>query len=736
MSEDAAFAVDGRLLWRPLALAALFLLALMATPASLQLAGAHAPSAARASISSALVTQENPELSIVTPPQEGEGGHFGSSVALSADGNTALIGAPRENGGAGAAWVFTRTDGVWDQTGTELTMPAEDSRAGDCGKETPQEEEGAGGQPGEEAGAEVCRFGMSVALSSDGELAVVGAPHAFDNAGAVWIFTRSGTTWTRGPELPDPESEGEARFGWSVAVSADAGTVLVGAPMWHGRAWVFTRSESGWTAETAPLSGGGGEGEGAFGRSVALSADGETALVGAPGNGSAQGAAWVFKRSGADWSEASGTRLEGEDEGQEAHFGSTVALSGDGETALVGSPLARSGSGAAWAFADSETGWREQGPMLAGDGESEEEFGSSVALSSDGSSALVGAPGGDGPRGAAWLYERSGASWPATPEQLQAGSTRHDWIHFGSSVALSATAETKLVGGRSEERTGAAWVFGMHPAVEALAPDKGAPAGGTAVTITGEHFTEATAVRFGSREAASFTVASSGKSISAVSPAGSGTVDVTVETPIGVSAISEADRFTYTSNEGKGEEETQGKGGGGGGGTHEHHGGGGGPGKAGQQSENEPELVSSNQVLSFGPVEMAGVACGVSLRARKVAVQRHGRVLLGLRAAGDGRCAGKLRLSVKLAHATERSLAKTHARTKTIGTVAFSIAAGRTSVIKLTLNAAGRALLKLHRGVLNASLLLVKSSPAPAQAHTARVQLRRSVRRRTGAAGA
>src|SRR4029077_16279893 len=82
------------------------------------------------------------------------------------------------------------------------------------------------------------------------------------------------------------------------------------------------------------------------------------------------------------------------------------------------------------------------------------------------------------------------------------------------------------------------------PAITGVSPNAGPQGGGTKVTITGTDFTGATAVNFGLTKATSFTV-KSGTSITAVSPAGVGTVDVTVTTPGGTSATGSADRFSY-----------------------------------------------------------------------------------------------------------------------------------------------------------------------------------------------
>ena len=201
----------------------------------------------------------------LTGAEEGNG-EFGVYVALSADGNTALIGGPGDDYGAGAAWVFTRSDGVWSQQGPKLT----------------------GGGETEEDG-----FGVSVALSADGNTALIGAPG--DNGGskgAAWVFTRSGSTWTQQGEklhrqLAESTGRSGAWFGYNVALSADGNTALIGGFRdngWDGAAWVFTRSGSTWAQQGEKLTGDhrarAGETGGMFGTMVALSADGNTALIG------------------------------------------------------------------------------------------------------------------------------------------------------------------------------------------------------------------------------------------------------------------------------------------------------------------------------------------------------------------------------------------------------------------------------------------------------------------------
>ncbi len=363
-------------------------------------------------------------------------GEFGRSVALSANGDTALIGGWGDNGNAGAAWAFTRSASTWSQQGEKLT--------------------GTGGVGGEG------EFGTSVALSGDGNTALVGGPRDNSDVGAAWVFTRSSSTWAQqGPKLTGAGETGQGRFGVSVALSADGNTALVGGPRDNsdvGAAWAFTRSASTWSQQGGKLVGSGETGGGEFGSSVAMSADGNTALIGAPEDDAAQGGTWVSTRSGGVWSQQ-GSKLTGGEE-DNSEFGVLVALSADGNTALVGGWNDDGRKGAAWVFTRAGGVWSQQGPKLVGTGVSEGDgFGTSVALSADGNTALIGAPGNDFRKGAAWVFTRSGSTWTQQGGKLTpTGATGNPW--FGYTVALSGDGNTALIGGWLDENwKGAVWVF-------------------------------------------------------------------------------------------------------------------------------------------------------------------------------------------------------------------------------------------------------------------------------------
>jgi hypothetical protein len=367
----------------------------------------------------------------------------GTSVALSADGNTAIVGGWGDNEEVGAAWVYTRSGGVWAQQGTKLV--ANDAVG-------------------------TAQQGTSVALSADGNTAIVGGPDDSNGTsnGAAWVFTRSEGVWTQqGSKLVGAGAVGGPTWqGYSVALSADGNTAIVGGYDDNnaaGASWVFTRSAGAWTQQGTKLVGTGATGPySAQGYSVALSADGNIAIVGGSSDNNGIGAAWVFTRSEGVWTQQ-GRKLVGTGAvGGLTWQGSSVALSADGKTAIVGGWQDNSDAGAAWVFTRAEGVWTQQGSKLVGSGAvGPASQGRSVALSADGNTAMVGGWQDNSGGGAAWVFTRAGGIWTQDGSKL-VGTGAVNWYGSwqGYSVALSADGHTAIMGGPADNSgIGAAWVF-------------------------------------------------------------------------------------------------------------------------------------------------------------------------------------------------------------------------------------------------------------------------------------
>jgi hypothetical protein len=283
------------------------------------------------------------------------------------------------------------------------------------------------------------------------------------------VFTRSGSTWAQlGPKLTPADETGNSGFGGRVALSADGAVALVGGSGdgdGAGAAWVFTRSGATWTQQGARLTPDDADGRSHFGVRVALSADGGTALVAGWDDAQGLGAAWAFTRTGGGWVQQGPKLTPSDATAAVASFGSAVALSADGGTALVGGEGDDAGAGAAWVFDRTAGAWTQSGPKLTVAGlRPGDSFGQGVALSDDGRIALVAAGRDDNWTGAAWVFDRAGAAWTPGAAKLTARDERGQGF-FGKSVALSGSGDTALIGGYGDANgLGAAWVFVSWPA--------------------------------------------------------------------------------------------------------------------------------------------------------------------------------------------------------------------------------------------------------------------------------
>jgi len=372
-------------------------------------------------------TDETPQVSSGYPADK-----FGSSVAISQNGSTAVVGAFGDDGGRGAVWFFDHNTAGWHQL-PKVTNTATVGAAW---------------------------FGDSVALSADGRTAIVGAPFDNVNVGSAWVYIRTSAGWQLQTKLTgsEPSSTVEDGFGIDTALSADGNTALVGAYTYnntHGAAFAFHRSGTAWTRLGSILTGAGEKVNGFYGSSVALSSDGTVALIGAPDDDQGVGAAWTYVLSGSDWHQLGQKLLPRKPTGHPA-FGCSVALAGNGKTAIVGGCRDHGGAGAVWAFARRADGFVSAGAKLVAAHErGAGAFGYSVALSSSGRFAAVGTPDEAGGHGSVRTFTRSESGrWRAGPVVgSKSGS-------LGFAVALDGAGRLALVGApNADKAAGAVWVY-------------------------------------------------------------------------------------------------------------------------------------------------------------------------------------------------------------------------------------------------------------------------------------
>ena len=196
-------------------------------------------------------------------------------------------------------------------------------------------------------------FGNSVSIS--GDYAIVGAPGDDENShfsGSAYIFRRDGETWIEEQKLLATDITRGDQFGYSVSISGY--NAIVGAArdddngLNSGSAYFFRRDSTSWVEEKKIIASDGAEGD-LFGSSVSISED--FAIIGAQRNDGYTGAAYIFKKSEANWAEIQ--KLTASDGASFDIFGHSVSISGD--NVIVGAPYDDDngpGSGSAYIYTD------------------------------------------------------------------------------------------------------------------------------------------------------------------------------------------------------------------------------------------------------------------------------------------------------------------------------------------------------------------------------------------------
>ena len=370
------------------------------------------------------------------------GDFFGYSV--SSDGNTVVVGAYSDDIDPGSAYVFVKPKGGWSTTsGYAAKLTASDGAAYDY-------------------------FGYCVSVS--GDTVVVGAFGDDSSRGSAYVFVKPEDGWanmTQTAKLTASDGTWADSFGRSVSISGDM--VVVGAYTdddfgdASGSAYVFVRPSGGWEdmIQTAKLTASDGSQEDLFGCSVSVS--GDTVLVGAFGDDSTRGSAYVFVRPGGGWVNMTQTaKLTASDGAADNFFGISVSTSGD--TVVIGAVGADGWLGSAYVFVEPGLGWSTTSAYTAkltpSDGAGGDFFSGSVSISGD--TVVVGAAGDDdngSGSGSAYVFVKPGGGWvDMTQAAKLTASEGAEGDNFGKAVSVSG--DTVVVGAYGDDTSrGSAYVF-------------------------------------------------------------------------------------------------------------------------------------------------------------------------------------------------------------------------------------------------------------------------------------
>ena len=331
------------------------------------------------------------------------GDEFGFSI--SASGDYVLVGARGDDISQGSAYVFKREGDTWSEHQKLVASTRTDFDF----------------------------FGTAAFI--DGDWALVGANGSDDGQGAVYVFKRDGETWTDHRKLTASDGAGRGgqliagdEFGWG-AISMTGDYALIGARGHNdrqGAVYVFKREGDSWT-EQQKLVASDGAANDEFG--FFLSVSGDYALIGAPGDDSMQGSAYIFKLEGESWIEQQ--KLVSSDGVAGDYFGGLFSLNGD--EALIGSVFDDNEQGSVYVFTREEETWSEQQRIVSSDGASRDRFGGYIVLNGD--IAMISSLGDDAFRGAAYIFKREEQSW--VEQQKLVTAQRVAGANFGGAFAFN-----------------------------------------------------------------------------------------------------------------------------------------------------------------------------------------------------------------------------------------------------------------------------------------------------------
>jgi hypothetical protein len=294
----------------------------------------------------------------------------------------------------------------------------------------------------------VTGFGCTTQVAIDGDTAVIGEPSKAVGThleqGVASVYVRSGSTWNLQETLYDRSGQARDYFGCSVAIVGN--TIVAGAPGMNSQAgggYVATRSGTTWTDPTKLVASDGASGD-RLGTAVAVA--GHTIVLGSTRNNDFSGAAYIFTGSVSSWAQSQ--KLVPDVGSGAAKFGTSIALSRDERTLVIGAPHAQVGSatsGNGLIYTNDGRSWSLH-QTLNSSASSSERFGNSVSI--DGDTLLVGEPGA----AQIDIFMRSGTSWV---EKASLGSDTSG--QFGSATCISRTSI--IAGAPDDQSSGRAYIF-------------------------------------------------------------------------------------------------------------------------------------------------------------------------------------------------------------------------------------------------------------------------------------
>jgi hypothetical protein len=363
----------------------------------------------------------------------GPGDRFGGTAVISGNNSYIAVGADGYDdvaSNAGAIYVFNKSGSNWTQQ--QIVTPAELSSSD----------------------AYAARGNRSIAINPAGTYLIGGSINEdggpgdpIDKAGAAYIFTRSGSTWTEQAILRASDAGVDNYFGKEVGISDEGDYAIVSADYNNsqiGAAYVFTRSGSTWTqqAKLTPSDGFTGNPGSKLGMSLSMNSDATYACF-----GSNNAAAYVFTRSGSTWTQQQ--KITTTDANKSTYFGQFQYISADANYLFVCDPYLQTNVGAVFVFTRSGSTWTQQAKIQPTDIAANWYFGGKVCTNSDGSYIVANAYANGSRR--AYIFERSGSTWTQVANLQQSDGNGTNDFYGVYHVEISRDGSHVLIGSAEED---------------------------------------------------------------------------------------------------------------------------------------------------------------------------------------------------------------------------------------------------------------------------------------------
>lgn len=305
----------------------------------------------------------------------------------------------------------------------------------------------------------ISQFGNDLSMSFDGNNLLVGAVNDNNGVGAVWLYTRLNNVWTQNIKITPTDIIGIANIGVNVAISGDGKVIAFGGTRdntFAGAIWVYDNLGN----EISKIVPNDTIGNAEIGSSVSLSKDGTILAFGGLKDNNGVGAVWVYKNVNGTWTEE--IKIIPSYLGANPYIGSSLSMSGDGNTLAIGGSFDNSGIGAVWIY-NFSTMWNFNSKLVGSGylnyaGSSGQ--GVACSLSNDGTILVIGAPYDDNYIGGFWIFQYISSNWVQIGNKYvgSGGSGGHSLQ--GTSVCVSLNGTTIASGGINDNaQVGAVWLY-------------------------------------------------------------------------------------------------------------------------------------------------------------------------------------------------------------------------------------------------------------------------------------